>query len=170
MARGYLLDTNIVRYWFDDRSVKHQPVLTRIAALAEDDPLHVSVITYGEMEYGHQCESNDQTPHQVRFASFIEEHLPFMLEIRRSTTIEYGRIRAMLFLKFAPRDRRIPGLRPEQLIDPVTSREIGVQENDIWLAAQAIEHNLVLVTHDQMNNIRTVAPALRVEDWAQECR
>ncbi|MCH7920211.1 MAG: hypothetical protein IIC50_19795 [Planctomycetes bacterium] len=74
-------------------------------------------------------------------------------------------LRAALFDKYAPKKNR-KGLRPEQLIDPVTSKGLGVQENDIWIASQALEHNLVLVTNDQMNHLREVASDLRVENWA----
>jgi tRNA(fMet)-specific endonuclease VapC len=75
-------------------------------------------------------------------------------------------IRASLFEKYAPREIRRRGLRPEQLVDPVTSRELGIQENDIWLAAQALEFNLVFVTNDTMERIRDVCQELQVENWA----
>jgi predicted nucleic acid-binding protein len=51
------------------------------------------------------------------------------------------------------------------LIDPVTSRELGIQENDLWIAAQALEYNLVLVTNDKMDRIRDVCEDLQVENW-----
>lgn len=63
---------------------------------------------------------------------------------------------------------RRKGLRPEQLVDPTTAKELDIQENDLWLAAQALEHNLVLVSHDKMTRLRKVAEELRVQDWAKE--
>ncbi len=84
----------------------------------------------------------------------------------RTPTATYGDLRARLFEKFAPKKRRRKGLRPEELIDPVTAKELGIQENDLWIAAQAIERNLVLVTNDAMARIQEVASELKVEDWA----
>jgi tRNA(fMet)-specific endonuclease VapC len=78
----------------------------------------------------------------------------------------YGSIRARVFEKYAPREKRRRGLRPEQLIDPVTSHELGIQENDLWLAAQAVEFNLVLVTNDAMQRLQDTCNELRVENWA----
>jgi predicted nucleic acid-binding protein len=52
------------------------------------------------------------------------------------------------------------------LIDPVTSRELGIQENDLWIAAQALEYNLVLVRNDKMDRIRDACEELQVENWA----
>ena len=70
------------------------------------------------------------------------------------------------FEKYAPNVKRRRGLRPEQLIDPVTSQELGIQENDLWIAAQALEYNLVLVTNDKMERIRDVCEELQIENWA----
>jgi len=51
------------------------------------------------------------------------------------------------------------------LVDPVTAKVLGIQENDLWIAAQAIERNLILVTNDGMSRIREIASELRIEDW-----
>ena len=65
-------------------------------------------------------------------------------------------------------------MRPEQLIDPITSRELGIQENDLWLCAQAVAHDMVLVTNDTMRRIREVSqgmqPALLIQNWAVQKR
>lgn len=88
-----------------------------------------------------------------------------MLDIRKTTAIYYGQLRAKLFDKFAPKGKR-KGLRPEQPVDPLTAAKVGIQENDLWIAAQAMEHNLVLATHDRITRIREVAPdLLEIEDW-----
>jgi predicted nucleic acid-binding protein len=47
---------------------------------------------------------------------------------------------------------------------------LGIDENDLWIAAQAIQYNLVLVTNDGLERIRAVlrqvAPALQaIENW-----
>ena len=89
-----------------------------------------------------------------------------MLRVDRNTSHYYGLLRASLFEKFAPKSDR-NGLRPCQLVDPVSATELGIQENDLWIAAQAIEFNLVLVTHDRIHRLKEVAPdELEFEDWA----
>jgi len=88
-----------------------------------------------------------------------------VLDIRKTTRLYYGDIRARLFEKYAPREKRRRRLRPEQLINPATSRELGIQENDLWLVAQALEFHLVLVTNDAIQQIRDLCEELRVENW-----
>ena len=60
-------------------------------------------------------------------------------------------------------------MRPEQLLDPITAKELEIQENDLWIAAQAIAHEMVLVTNDRMTRIRDVAKGakqeLRIQNW-----
>lgn len=168
MVHGYLLDTSIIGFWFNEKRPQNQAVINAVASLPADAPLATSVIALGEIEYGQRAVSKeDYTARQLRFNELVRRHLPRILDIRKTTTIYYGKIRALLFEKFAPKSKRRKGLRPEQLIDPVTSLELGIQENDLWIAAQAIEHNLVFVTHDKMTQIRSVAEELMLEDWAK---
>ena len=103
----------------------------------------ISAITLGEIEYGLQVARSDALQ-QEAYRTFISIHLPMVLDVTKATRIYYGSLRASVFEKYAPNGRRRRGLRPEQLIDPVTSRELGIQENDLWIAAQALEYNLVL--------------------------
>ena len=143
---GYLLDTNIIRYRFDERRSEHQRIVQHIQELPDATPLMISAITLGEIEYGLQVARSDALQ-QEAYRTFISIHLPMVLDITKATRIYRG-------------------LWPEQLIDPVTSRELGIQENDLWIAAQALEYNLVLVTNDKMDRIRDVCEDLQVENWA----
>jgi len=60
---------------------------------------------------------------------------------------------------------------PEDLQERTTSKELGVQENDIWIAAQAIQYNLVLLTADYMRRLEEVSWVLtyplQLATWKQ---
>ena len=141
-----------------------QRVVQHIQELPDATPLMISAITLGEIEYGLQVARIDALK-QEDYRAFISTNLPMVLDITKATRIYYGSLRASVFETYAPNARRRRGLRPEQLIDPVTSRELGIQENDLWIAAQALEYNLVLVTNDKMDRIRDVCEDLQVENW-----
>jgi len=165
-VRGYLLDTNIITYWFQGATPENRKVVSHIGGLDAGTPLRVSAVTLGEIEYGHRVVAATDTPIQIEFNQFVHTQLPDVLDIRRTTRIYYGLIRARLFAKYSPQYGR-KAVRPEQLADPVTAQTLGVQENDIWIAAQAAEYNLVLVTHDNMKRVRNeVSDILDIEDWA----
>ena len=164
---GYLLDTNVVSFWFNEQCPERRLVIDRVGSLGPTVPLYVSVITIGEIEYCHRVDSVEVTDRQAEYVAFVEQKLPQKLDVTKHSAIAYGDVRARLFNKYAPRDKRTSGMRPEQLLDPETALGLGIQENDLWIAAQAIERNLILVTNDRMVRIREVAPELRVENWAR---
>ncbi|MCK4660396.1 MAG: PIN domain-containing protein [Phycisphaerae bacterium] len=169
---GYLLDTNIIRFWFDSESGKHPVVQAAAKVRQGQHPLYVSAITLGEIEYGHEANPTGAGKSRDDFVAFVREELPQTLSVSRHTAEPYGRIRAALFEKFGPKGNKSRKKRAEQLCDPATGRELGVDENDLWIVAQAAERNLVLVTHDKLVRIRDalgeIELAVQIEDWAAE--
>lgn len=164
--RGYLLDTNIIIYWHNPKAPEHDSVTESVAALDANSYLYMSAISWGEMEYGHRAVSDVDSPEQTARNAFVERELPYVIDVRRTTSLYYGQLRARLFNRYAPQRKRRKGLRPEQLADPVTALELGIQENDLWIAAQAFEHNLVLVAGDKLDRIQSVIGDLvTIENW-----
>ena len=161
----FLLDTCIWSYWFDVEREQHLHVKSYIQKLPSDSILGISIISWGEVVYGHRVESPDETPIQAEYIQFIKSKRPKTFEIDIHTANKYGELRALLFERYAPTSRK-PGLRPEQLVDPVTSRELGIQENDLWIAAQAMVRNMILATGDKLTRIHEVAgDDLHIENW-----
>ncbi|MCP4589937.1 MAG: type II toxin-antitoxin system VapC family toxin [bacterium] len=174
--RDYLLDTQMIRYWYDTECPEHTAVvgnvraLRKLAASAEHQPrLRASVITLGEIEFGHRVQPEDHATEQAAYLGFVNEQLPNCLGLTEDAVTAYGELRARLFNKYAPGEKRKPKMRPEQLPDPISSIHLQIQENDLWLCAQAVGHELVLVTNDAMKPIMNIAegmtPPLRVQDW-----
>jgi len=131
----------------------------------------MSSVTWGELEYGYQVQADKEHSLDTPFRQFIHETAPKEFFVNKHVACDYGRIRARLFEKYGPKEKKKKGLRPEQLIDPVTSLQLRIQENDLWLVAQAINRGLVLVTNDRksMQPLREAAgDELIVENWAAE--
>jgi tRNA(fMet)-specific endonuclease VapC len=156
---GYLFDTCTVGDYF----CEHPNVMARVRALPDSTIIAVSAITLGEIMFGHSL--THSTDHQRRddFERWINNNFPMALPVTRHTRVFYGDLKAELFRRFPPASRKEN--HPERCVDRVTGSELGIDENDLWIAAQALERNLVLVTSDEMRNIRSVALALDVEDW-----
>ena len=132
--------------------------------------LFVSVVTLGEIEYGHRVTLAPDPAKQAAYAKFVREQCPVSIEITKHVAEQYGEMRAWLFNNFGPIAKKSKAKRAEELVNPATGQELAIDENDIWIAAQAMTHNLVLVTHDSRGNFGKVllqfAHALTVEDWA----
>ena len=166
---GYLLDTQTITYWFDGPSGRYPAVDAKARQLPAESPLYISAITLGEIEYGHAVDPAGAGTKRSDFLKFIRQELPQVLNISHHTTESYGRVRARLVEKVPPPGGWGKKRRAEQMYDPVAARELGIDENDLWIVAQAIERNLVLVTHDRMKRIKEavidIYPEFRVDDW-----
>jgi tRNA(fMet)-specific endonuclease VapC len=176
-VRDFLLDTQMIRYWYDTKCSQHEAVAANVdflrkqtESLEHKPRLLISVITLGEIEFGHRVNSSPNPSVQAEYLRFVNEQLPARLEVIEETAASFGELRRRLFDKYAPGEKRKRKMRPEQLTDPITSKELGIQENDLWLCAQAIAHDMVLVTNDAMRPIRQVSqgmqPGLLIQNWA----
>ena len=166
--RDYLLDTNVWSDWYNP--VKNSKILQHIQQLPTAVRLHISVITIGEFDFGFNVMTKkEQAAFNIEeFGKFLSSTTPNLVPVDKHTANTYGRLRAQLFEKHAPKDKKRKGLRPEQLTDPVTSLELGIQENDLWIAAQAMNRNLTLVTNDKLHRIsEMVGNELYIENWAK---
>jgi tRNA(fMet)-specific endonuclease VapC len=173
----YLLDTNIVSYWYETTRPEHAKIINRVGVVKLPDPvtkyvprLYVSIITLGEIAYGHRVAPSPNAAKQAEFTRFVREQFPQVLEMVDDVAEHYGELRAWLFENCGPNVKKSKAKRAEELVNPTTGKELGIDENDIWIAAQAKTHNFVLVTHDSRGNfdkvLKQFAPALAVEDWA----
>jgi predicted nucleic acid-binding protein len=170
--RDFLIDTNIWEYWFNEKCEPwHSHVLSRVSERMKhsDFRLHISSVTWGEIEYGYQVMTEKERSREIQFKQFIHDIAPKEFLVDKHIREDYGRIRARLFERYAPKEKKKKGLRPEQLIDPVTSLQLRIQENDLWIVAQAIARNLTLVTNDRKSLqplFEVLGDELHIENWA----
>jgi len=154
----YLFDTNIWSKWFRQESA----ITEKLAQIDKTSKVFLSSVVWGEAIYGAKAKKSFDFESYSKFIHHRSE--PIILPIDRHVSDIYGVLRASLFEKYLRKGKN--NRRPEQLIDPVTATEIGIDENDLWIVAQAVTHNLTLVTNDRMNRIFTVtSKELKYEIW-----
>jgi tRNA(fMet)-specific endonuclease VapC len=159
--KGYLLDTNMIGHYF----ASHPNVMAHVGALDEDDVLSVSAVALGEIAFGHEMTQSTDHHRREEFERFINNEFPMAIPVDRHTRVHYGDLKARIFREYPPASSREN--HPERCVDRVTGAELGIDENDLWMAAQAVQHNLILVTNDEMARISAVAPELDMEDWTE---
>lgn len=165
---GYLLDTNIASASWDYGAPSHNFVSQRLEKLRDAPAIvYVSAVSIAEVEYGLLTapEIDAQRQSAVRSAMTSFE----VLDIDQHTAEEYSKIRANLFRNHTPRDRRgrITKKYVEDLVDRTTGKELGIQENDLWIVSVAVQYNLVFVTNDKMHRVIEAAEySERTEFWS----
>jgi tRNA(fMet)-specific endonuclease VapC len=100
--------------------MKEPTALSTVASA--DDPLYLSAVTAGELAYG--AYRSDRVEHNFqRLQHFL--HSIVVIPFDRGTANEYGRVHGELRGKGRP-----------------------IPANDMWIAAQARQFSLILVTRD----------------------
>ncbi|MEW6587365.1 MAG: hypothetical protein AB1442_17375 [Nitrospirota bacterium] len=176
--RYYLLDTNILGPLAELKAGGTGPECKALEkhwnTLPEGTRVFLCPINVGEVEYGLRVAPYEKPEeHKLArdlLAAFNRSDL--LLDINTNLARDYyAELRARLFNYCAPRskrERKNYNKRVEEWKDPTTSKELKIQENDLWLAAVAMAHNLILVTRDNMDAIKKVARSdITFENWLE---
>jgi predicted nucleic acid-binding protein len=167
MTEGRLLDTNSATTFFNASAAGHAGLRAQLAEIPED-LLFICAPTIGEIEFGLESwtERGPSDPHwkagiQAEMAKYE------ILQVDRHTAVEYGKIKAELYRRHAgkERQRKFLSKRPEMLRDPITSAELGITENDLWIVSVAVQHRLRFVTADRAVGMRRVLEAASYLAW-----
>jgi len=177
LQNGYLLDSNVISFLVRTRDTRHPVVLARLAAIG-DSPVLLPVIAIAEIECGMAKAEKPDPAQQASMRSFFVRY-PNPLPIDRNTVEPYALVRAELWRQCATRRNRGHKEKlPEDLIDRVTGKELGIDERDLLIASVAIQYNLVLATADRNAGMQRIEQAaanleaqrkpvhLVVEDWS----
>ena len=145
----YLLDTNYCS----------KVVLGDAAAIArlrsiDADHIAVSAIIRGELVY--MAEKSERRDQNLLFVhAFLQRFHTYQVDA--DTADVYGRLKSYLLIRFGPKDR---SKRRRATIE-----EIGFTDNDLWIAATAIQHNLTIVSSDSDFQRMQEAWSFPVETW-----
>lgn len=148
---GYLLDTCVVSALLDGQHKNYQNVRLSDEAIEIGSPRYVSIITIAELTFGFALhEASTGQPHP-RASAILERAQEFGIrEISKHTAAEYAELRKNLAVAHLP--TLIRAQRPrwvDQWVDRVTQETLQIDENDLWICAQAREWNLTLFTTDE---------------------
>ncbi|MCB4792074.1 MAG: type II toxin-antitoxin system VapC family toxin [Elusimicrobia bacterium] len=167
-GKDYLLDTNILGYLANLKAGETSDECKRLKANIDrisDRKMCLCPISAGEIEYGLLVNTHMDKDKSDQIRNILDLYPYFHID--RNIAVEYyAKLRALLFEKYSPKNRRSKVKRLEELVDPLTSKKLEIQENDAWICAVAMAYNLVLVTNDKMKPIKDIIGAnLEFEDW-----
>ena len=173
---GYLLDNNIISILARPSDPRYSGISANFQAI-RPGPVFLPVIAIAEIEFGMMLSvaANDAQKDALR--GFFTRY-PLHLPIDDNTIEPYAMLRAQLWRDYGTRKQR--GYKekvPEELVERVSGKNLGIDERDLLIASIAVQYNLILVTNDQnrgMKRIEAVAQKLaaagapvhlRIEYW-----
>lgn len=143
-----LLDTNFVSALFDPRRRNFAAVQARAQSFAQTDLVFLSAVVLAELRYGMEAAQRvGQDISQIRRTLTQAATYP-LAEIGRHTAEAYGDVKARLADYYLDMSSRAPRWL-ENWQDRASGQILQVDENDLWIVAQAVERDYLLVTSDQ---------------------
>jgi predicted nucleic acid-binding protein len=148
---GYLLDTCTISAYWDAGHPFHSVAKSAVDSLPEGAPRYVSRITIAEIEFGVLLDQVVTGSISERAMAILERAQEYPIrEITKHTAHEYAVLRkniAATHLGSFVRSNRPRWI--DLWVDRATQERLQIDENDVWLCAQAREVNLVVVTTDE---------------------
>lgn len=147
---AYLLDTTVLSIYLDPMHPQHTEKGQSLAELPADAPRFVSAVALAELSFGTRLASTlgkGNLPALEAMIAQAKSHA--VLDITHHTAAAYADLKARVAQKYLAKVLRKD--RPkyiEEWVDKATGKKLGIDENDLWMCAQAKERDLVLVTAD----------------------
>lgn len=147
---AYLLDTSILSAYLDPGHKDHATKRPSVDALPAASPRYVSVVALAELTFGAELPlalGKGDLPTLRKIISDARAYA--VLDISHHTSAAYARLKSRIAAKYLQKALRRD--RPkyiEEWVDQATGKALGIDENDLWMCAQAKERDLILVTGD----------------------
>lgn len=147
--RGYLLDTSALSAYYNNQHLHHARALALLDHLEADALLLVSVISIAEIEYGiklAEFHNSSHLPELRERAKRIKDHA--QLPVTHHTSEVYADLKLKLAqTRIRPGKKKMPRFL-EDWADRGSGKALQIDENDLWICAQAKERDVALITAD----------------------
>jgi predicted nucleic acid-binding protein len=147
---AYLLETSILTISLDMGHPRHGDVANTLAALPSNSMRYVSAVGLAELLFGAELARRIGNADVRSLREKIRSaRAHAVLDITGHTAAAYAEIKAKVAEKYLTSTLRRD--RPkyiEDWIDKATGKALGIDENDLWVCAQAKERQMTLITAD----------------------
>ncbi len=163
--KAYLFDTCAVSSLLNPSHKHHAAAKAVVAGLPNNALQFVSIVTMGELEFGLKMAEQASSAHLAHFRSRIEAIRAYpLLDLTKHTASAYAELKSRLALTVQRKANSQKLFRwLEEWIDANTGKRLQIDENDLWVAAQAKERDFTLVSGDEdMLRLSQVDATVRV--------
>ncbi len=161
---GYLFDASALSAYLNEQHPYNGKATAIIDAIPLDALRFVSVVTIGEIQYGIRRAEGEHAARLDEYRerlSTIRKHP--LLDVTRHTADVYAELKSKLAAKVLRKAGKKLPRWIEDWVSTGSGKRLQIDENDLWIAAQAKERDLVLVTGDaDLRNLQAVDPELRL--------
>lgn len=158
---AYLLDTTILSIYLDPNHPHYVAKGLSLAALPMQSPQFVSAVALAELGFGTNLAGLLGKGNLATLSAMLAQARTYaVLDITHHTASVYAEVKSKVAHKYLAKTLRKD--RPkyiEEWVDKATGQKLAIDENDLWMCAQAKERDLVFVTADaRMKRISDADP------------
>jgi predicted nucleic acid-binding protein len=147
---GYIYDTSVLSALLDAAHGRHADIARAVTLLPEDASHFVSAVSLAELTFGVRMSETFAPSRLPALEQMLVDVRPYgVLEIGHHTSAAYAELKTNLAKRYLIKANRRD--RPRWIEEwPLNNRgqRLQVDENDLWLCAQAKERSLTLLTAD----------------------
>jgi predicted nucleic acid-binding protein len=169
----HILDTTVASAAVNTHSAKHAAVRAFLAGTPLfADQLFLSAVTLAELRFGAVMLRQRTPPPTAEQVAEVDRRvqaaakLGALLPVTDHVASEHAALKLAYARKFAPnllQKGALKGKPPELWHEGLSAAALNVTENDLWIAATAIAHDLTLLTIDNDHaRMRLADPRLRI--------
>lgn len=161
---GYLLDTSALSAYLNEAHPNHAPALALVDGLPTEAAKFISAVTLAEIGYGIRLAELQGSRRLDEYRSRLSAARRYApLNITRHTSEVYAELKVGLAAKVHRKPKRKMPRWIEDWVELGSAKSLRIDENDLWICAQAKERDLVLVTGDvDIRQLSTLHPELTV--------
>jgi predicted nucleic acid-binding protein len=161
---GYLFDTSALSTYYHEQHKHHAITKAEIDRLPAATLQFVSPISLAEIEFGIKLAELQGANALAELRERLERiRAHARLPITHHTSQAYAHLRSSLASRVNVTKKGRPRWL-EDWVDTASARKLQIDENDLWIAAQAFERDLTLLTLDgDFRAFSAVEPSLRVK-------
>lgn len=162
---AYLFDTTVLSIYLDPNHPHHVAKSLSLAALPTDGPRFISAVALAELGFGTSLAALLEKGNLTTLnAILVQARTYAILDLTHHTASVYADVKSKVAYKYLAKTLRKD--RPkyvQEWIDKATDQKLAIDENDLWMCAQAKERDLVFVTADaRMRRIPDADPDVRL--------
>jgi predicted nucleic acid-binding protein len=156
---GFLLETTVLSAYLDPNHRNHADTRRSVDALDPGASRYISAVSLAELTFGANLAEAFGMGDLPSLKTVIREAQAYaVLDVIRHTAAAYAELKTNLAKKYlAKASRRDRPRWLEDWVDKTTGQKLQIDENDLWMCAQAKERDLILVTAD--GRIRRISDA-----------
>jgi tRNA(fMet)-specific endonuclease VapC len=148
---GFLLDTSAPSAYLNPAHQHHAAAVETIDALPQTRMKLVSIVTLGEFQFGlamAEAADSEQLPVFRERLAALRHDAP--LDMTRHAAAACAALKRRLARRVQARANQTkPSRRIEDWIDAKSGKRLQIDENDLWIAAQAKERDLTVISGDR---------------------